>query len=72
MLSQFTDKAEVVWINEVWKKTFEELADSGEARFHLFDSLIVVKLETKLPRLLEVEYDKRCAAANKAGTTITG
>ena len=72
MLSQCTDKAKISWLNEVWKKTYEELADSGEDRIHSFESLIVMGLETKLAQMLEVEYNKRRAPANEEVETVAG
>ena len=38
-VSQYRDMREIFWINEVWDKTFEELGDSGEDRFHDLDKL---------------------------------
>ena len=49
MLSQYSDKGEIAWIDEVYSKTFEELADSGEERYPHFDRFLVEKLEKILP-----------------------
>ena len=51
MLSQYTDKAEVAWVGEVWTKSYDELADSGPERFHLFDALVVSKEKKEPPKV---------------------
>ncbi len=63
-VSQYADRNEIAWINEVWDKSYEELADSGETRYAFMDPLIVMKLEKMLPADLEREYQNMCAKAS--------
>ena len=48
--SVYDDRREVEWLMEVKTKKFEELSDSGEARFAPLDSLLAIALESKLPQ----------------------
>jgi len=70
--SQFYDKAEIAWLNDVPKKTFEELADSGEDRFSHLDALLAMALEKVLPSDLYREFDKRSVKALDEDSALTG
>ena len=72
ILSQFSDRGEITWIDEVWTRSLEELADSGEERYSHFDRFLVDKIEKILPKDLNLEYRSKMieAAANK--TVILG
>ena len=71
-MSQFYDQQEIGWVLEVWDKTFEELADTGEARYAYIDGQITQELEDKLPKTLEVEYNSKLKEASKLKKTIMG
>ena len=71
-MSQFYDQQEIGWVLEVWDKTFEELVDTGEARYAYIDGQITQELEDKLPKTLEVEYNSKLKEASKLRKTVMG
>ena len=52
-------KKEVAWFNECETKTFEELADSGEERFHYLDTLLTPALVNIVPRQLKTPINQK-------------
>ena len=44
------DREEVRWFNETEGKTFEQLSDSGDERFHHLDALLAESLVKILPQ----------------------
>ena len=71
-ISQYYDRAEVKWLNESTKKTFEELKDSGEDRYVYLDALLAIALEKVLPPGLYRQFDRLCVKLGKTDETITG
>ena len=44
------DRKEVQWLNETEGKTFDQLSESGEERFHHLDALLAEALMKVLPK----------------------
>ena len=66
------DRKEVQWLNETEGKTFEQLSDSGEERFHHLDALLAEALMKVLPKGLMMRVQQKENAALKSNTCITG
>ena len=71
-VSQYDDKGEIAWLKEVHQKTFEELADSGEKRYVHLDSLLISRLEERLPKDLKREYEVKQREADKMDNAVVG
>ena len=71
-VSQYTDQREVAWVAEVWERSYDELGDPGESRFALMDNLIVIGLETMLPKTSEVKYHDKLNGACKLKKAVLG
>ena len=57
---------------EVWDKSHEELADTGEARFFFMDMQMAIELEKIIPKKLTVDYEKKLNEASKLKRTVMG
>ena len=66
------DRKEVQWLNETEGKTFEQLSDSGEERFHHLDALLAEALMKVPPKGLMMRVQQMENAALKSNTCITG
>ena len=70
--SIYFDSEEIAWLNEVFTKTFKELALSGADRFKKLDQLLALALEKKLPKELTWDYNRRCEEETREGRIVTG
>jgi hypothetical protein len=71
-VSQYDDKGEIAWLKEIYNKTFEELADSGAKRYVHLDSLLISRLEERLPKDLKREYEVKQREADKIHDAVVG
>jgi hypothetical protein len=65
-------KKEARWFNETESKTFEQLSDFGEERFHHLDALVAESLMKILPKALSMKVQQKEIAALKNHSCITG
>ena len=70
--SHFTDRAEIKWLGESLTKSYEELEDSGEARFSHLDALLSQSLEKILPSDLYRTFQAKSEAALDTGGCVNG
>jgi hypothetical protein len=66
------DRKEAQWLNETEGKTFEQLSDSGEERYHHLDALLAEALVKVLPKGLMMRVQQKEIAALRSNNCITG
>ena len=54
-LSRYSDQCEIAWVMEVWDKSYEELADTGEQRFSWMDMQISQESDKIISKKLQVD-----------------